>query len=40
MAQIDDDAYARPENAPDDLPQTCGGPVIEVARREAPKMRT
>jgi hypothetical protein len=39
MAQIDDDVDARTENAPDDLPQTRGGPMIEIARREAPKMR-
>jgi hypothetical protein len=39
MAQIEDDVHARSENAPDDSPQTRCGPVVEIARREAPKMR-
>jgi hypothetical protein len=39
MTQIEDDVHARPENALDDLPQTNGGRVIEIARKEAPKMR-
>jgi hypothetical protein len=39
MTQIDDDVHARPENVPDELPQARGGPVIEVARREAPETR-